>query len=560
MSRPDVTERALAPSGRDRRLAPRCDTDEPMSPAAPPTPAEATALRLERLERLQRLTAALSAALTPEQVGRAIFEEGLAASGAKAGNLFWEDAEGTLRLVLAYQLPPEFEAAVRVATAETHIPSIDAWRTGAPVWLGDRDAILAAYPQHAAMVAAVGDAAWVGLPLVVDRPRGGLGFRFEADHAFDAEERDFLLAVSRQCAQALERARLYEAQRAQTERLALLQRATAALSAAATPREVAAVVFRELLGLGAAQAVLAHRTADDHLQVVAAHGDDAGLVARLEHLPLEAAAPLSDAARTGEVVWLEGAEAIRARYPGLEADLARRGDGAWVAAPLTVEGKATGALGFTAPAGAHLRADDRGLVVALALQCAQALERARHFEAEARLSRRLSGMHAAVATLSGAMTGGEVAEAAGRALEILGATVVELYALSGPETVVRAGAFGFACGGPTPPPLPLDADHPVAEVARTGRAAWLEEPAAFAARWPHLDANRAAAGIASCGLVPLLASGRTLGVLLVGFDVARAVAPEDRGYVRLVALPCAHAVERAVVRRPTPVAVPAVRP
>jgi GAF domain-containing protein len=169
-------------------------------------------------------------------------------------------------------------------------------------------------------------------------------------------------------------------------------------------------------------------------------------------------------------------------------------------------------------------------------------------------------MHAAVASLSGAVTAGEVAEASGRALEILGATVVELYALAGPERVVRAGAFGFACGGPTPPPIALEADHPVAEVARTGKALWLEDAAAFSARWPHLDAGRAEAGIASCGLVPLLAGGRTLGVLLVGFDVPRAVAPEDRGYVRLVALPTAHALDRAVWRHPTPAATRAVTP
>jgi len=521
---------------------------------------EATALRFERLERLQRLTAALSAALTPEQVGRAIFEEGLVAAGAKAGNLFWEDQEGVLRLVLAYHLPPVYEERVRVATPETHIPSIDAWRTGEPVWLGDRAGIVAAYPEHATMAADVGDGAWVGLPLVVGRARGGLGFRFEGPRAFGAEERAYLLAVSHQCAQALERARLYESQRVQTERLTALQRATAALSAAATPREVAAVVFRELLRLGAASAVLMHRTADDHLDVVASHGGDEATLARLAHLPLETSAPVSDAARTGEVVWLDGEEAIRARYPSLVADLERRRDGAWVAAPLTVEGKATGALAFTAPPGAPLRQGDRGLVIALALQCAQALERARHFEAEARLSRRLSGMHGAVASLSGAVTSGEVAEAAGRALEILGATVVELYALKGADQIVRAGAFGFACGGQAPPPVALEADHPVAEVARSGKALWLDDAVAFSARWPHLDAGRAEAGIASCGLVPLLAGGRTLGVLLVGFDVPRAVAPEDRGFVRLVALPTAHALERAVWRHPTPPAVTAVTP
>jgi len=531
-----------------------------MADQAPSSQAAATSLTLERLVRLQRLTAALSAALTPEQVGAAIFEEGLAATGAKAGNLFWEDEAGRLRLVLAYHLPPETERQVAAATEEARLPSIDAWRRGEPVWIGDEAAMAASYPEHAARAAAEGDRAWAGLPLVVDRTRGGLGLRFDAPRPFDEAEQAFLLAVSRQCAQALERARLYEAQRAQTERLTALQRATAALSAAARPREVAAVVFRELLRIGAVDAVLLHRTADDRLDVAFSHGGDETTLARLDHLPLEAAAPASDAARTGELVWLESPEAIRARYPKLAEDLERRGDGAWVAAPLMVEGKSTGALAFTAARGSSLGPGDRGLVVALGQLCAQALDRARLFEAEARLSRRLSGMHAAVAALSGAVTPGEVAEAAGRALEVLGATVVELYALTGGEQVVRAGAFGHACGGEAPPPVSLDAVHPVAEVARSGRALWLESPEAFAARFPHLDAQRAAAGLEGCGLVPLLASGRTLGVLLVGFDVPRAVAPEDRGYVRLVALPCAHALERAVWRHPTPVTLQAVSP
>jgi GAF domain-containing protein len=92
----------------------------------------------------------------------------------------------------------------------------------------------------------------------------------------------------------------------------------------------------------------------------------------------------------------------------------------------------------------------------------------------------------------------------------------------------------------------------VAEVARTGKALWLEDTAAFLARWPHLAAERAKAGIEACALLPLLSGGRTLGVLLVGFPAPRAIIAEDRSYLRLVALPCATALERAVWRHPTP--------
>jgi GAF domain-containing protein len=92
----------------------------------------------------------------------------------------------------------------------------------------------------------------------------------------------------------------------------------------------------------------------------------------------------------------------------------------------------------------------------------------------------------------------------------------------------------------------------VTDVARTGKALWLEDEAAFLARWPHLAAERARSGIEACAVLPLLVGGRTLGVLLVGFPEPRLIQAEDRSYIRLVALPCAAALERAVRGHPTP--------
>jgi signal transduction histidine kinase len=45
-----------------------------------------------------------------------------------------------------------------------------------------------------------------------DRVLGGLGISFAAELAFDAEEREYLLTLASQCAQALERTRLYAAE------------------------------------------------------------------------------------------------------------------------------------------------------------------------------------------------------------------------------------------------------------------------------------------------------------------------------------------------------------
>ena len=52
------------------------------------------------------------------------------------------------------------------------------------------------------------------LPLVLDgRTLGTLGFVYAREQRFDADQRAFALAVAAQCAQALDRARLFEQER-----------------------------------------------------------------------------------------------------------------------------------------------------------------------------------------------------------------------------------------------------------------------------------------------------------------------------------------------------------
>jgi GAF domain-containing protein len=517
-------------------------------------------LQVERLGRLQELTAALSAAVTPEEVARAIFIEGVGAVGAQGCNIYWEAEPGLLELTRTHGLPPGERPLLERAHQEIELPSMRAYRTGEPVWLESREAILAAYPELAAKLESLGDHAWVGLPLAVDQSRGALALRFSAPRAFSPDERAFVVAVSRLCAQALERATLFARQKSQATRIAALQETTAGLSAALTPREVAAVVFRGLLRLGATGGAL-HVPSPDGLwlELVFEHGDDPVMRARYGRLPLEAGTPTTDAVPKGRPIFSEGPERIRERYPAMAEDLERRGDGVWAAIPLLAEGRTTGVVTFAIRGEDRLSAEDRLLAVALAQQGAQALDRARLFEAQERLNRRMASMHAAAASLSGAVTVAEVAAAAARALEAVGATVVELFALEGTDGVRRVAAQGPACGAAAEEaPLQVDVHHPVADVARTGKALWLEDTPAFLARYPNLAGERARAGIEACAILPLLVGGRTLGVLLAGFPTAHPILAEDRSYIRLVALPGAAALERAVWRHPTPMAMPAV--
>jgi PAS domain S-box-containing protein len=197
--------------------------------------------------------------------------------------------------------------------------------------------------------------------------------------------------LAHRAAVAIDNARLYAAERAArvaseraAGRLQRLQSITSALANAMTPAEVAGVVVDQgLAALGATSAAVAllnePRTA---LEVVRAGGASAPLLEKYRVMPLEAAFPLADAARDGVPVILSDAAEREARYPHLE-DLRRiNGGGAMAALPLLVDGRAIGAIGFNFPDSQPIVADDHAVLIALASQCAQALERARLYEAE----------------------------------------------------------------------------------------------------------------------------------------------------------------------------------
>jgi GAF domain-containing protein len=321
-----------------------------------------------------------------------------------------------------------------------------------------------------------------------------------------------------------------------------LQRATAELAAAATPPEVAAVVFRALLGLGAKDGGIFLLGPDDQVELVFDHDADPETRALLQRFEVESLQPVADAVRQGSPLWLEGEEAIRGSYPALEEQRRRRGDGVWAVLPLASHGRAYGALAFTFAAGKPSPVEARSFSLALANLAAQALDRARLFEDQKRLAERLSQVHSAAAALSGAATPGEVAEIAFGALAAAGASSAEVWALDLSDRIARVAVRGAAAAGEAA--LRLESPHPAADVVRSGRALWLESADEVAARYPAFAAGRAAAGERSWAAVPLLAEGKPLGALVAGFARAR-LDPGDRTFVRMLALPCAFALERA---------------
>jgi PAS domain S-box-containing protein/excisionase family DNA binding protein len=167
----------------------------------------------ERTARLQALTAALSAAVTPTDVADAIITEGVAALDASAGSvtLLTED-RAALEVVKAIGYPPTVLDPRRRIPIEAPLPLSEAVRTGAPVLLGSREAY-SRYPAFTDLPAWRDNRATVALPLIVEkRAIGALGISFPGPREFSEHDRAFMETLAQQCSQALERARLYEAE------------------------------------------------------------------------------------------------------------------------------------------------------------------------------------------------------------------------------------------------------------------------------------------------------------------------------------------------------------
>jgi PAS domain S-box-containing protein len=175
---------------------------------------------LTAAERSSRRTAllletslALSRTLTTGEVAEVIARQSARASGAAACVVFLlvEDDQ-MLEQVRAAGYPDHLRDLQRRFPLDTDAPVTEAARTGRSQWHESREAMLERYPQWRAEATATGlEGAVVALPFVVDgRTIGALALQYAERRALDNEEQTFLRALAQQCAQALDRARLFE--------------------------------------------------------------------------------------------------------------------------------------------------------------------------------------------------------------------------------------------------------------------------------------------------------------------------------------------------------------
>lgn len=231
-----------------------------------------------------------------------------------------------------------------------------------------------------------------------DRVLGSISFVFtESDRRYSASDLALAHDLAQRVAIAIDNARLYQAAQqsrqlaeAGADRTARLQTVTAALSEVLNPQQLADVIIEQsMAALGADAAMVALVTPDQkHLEIVKAEGYDIGtdLVAAWQHFAIDAPAPLAEAVRTGQPVWLGSPSERAERYPHLAEYYNRYDFSGWLSLPLEAEGRTVGGISLSFKLLRPINQADQDFILAVSRQCAQAILRAQLYEAE-RLAR-----------------------------------------------------------------------------------------------------------------------------------------------------------------------------
>jgi signal transduction histidine kinase len=171
--------------------------------------------RTRHRDAVHSLTAALAEAITPRQVVTAVIANAAEAFGAVGSVIARRSLDGRfVELLGADGMPRDIEDEWSRFSIDTPAPLAYVARTGEPLFLESGADWERHFPELHALANGVGHQANAIVPLMVEgQPIGALGIAFTRSRAFDEEERALAVNVGRQCALALERARLMESER-----------------------------------------------------------------------------------------------------------------------------------------------------------------------------------------------------------------------------------------------------------------------------------------------------------------------------------------------------------
>ncbi|MDC3954113.1 sensor histidine kinase [Polyangium jinanense] len=208
--------------------------------------AQAARAAMDRTKRLHSITRRLSLALTTAQVAEVVVEQARTEMGAHAGSVCLLDEDrGALVVARAAGYAGNIVEPFQVIPLEMRVPLTDVVRARQPIFLATVEELLTRYPILGQVEREQKSLAFAALPLIAhDRVLGAIGLSLAGTRRLDEAEQRFLESVAEHCAQALERARLYDVERRAREDNDRLYRASQA--AVRAREDLLAIVSHDL--------------------------------------------------------------------------------------------------------------------------------------------------------------------------------------------------------------------------------------------------------------------------------------------------------------------------
>jgi PAS domain S-box-containing protein len=489
-----------------------------------------------RSERLSTITAAIADAVSAEQVFEALVDRVYEAMEADSAGLWLLAGDGrTAGLVrgVGYSdaARQKFETVPLEMTPS--IPLLDSIRGGEPVWIRSQSELVERYP-HLAGIVTQGRAYRVScLPLVAHgRVIGALGLTLGRDGENQEDERDFLMLVARYASQAVERLRLFDAERRSravadeaSRRMGVLSHASRVFMTADLDLEVRLRDIVSELGTVLSSAIgISLVRGDGLLHTAAAYHPVPEAQALLMELavtsPLKFGEGVAGAvAVSGQSVLLEAIspeELLRRAAPSYRGFLERFPMYAMICSPLRVRGGIMGTVTATRTrASETYTPEDLQLFEELADRAAAAIDNARLHRSTMDAHERAEQLYRFAQAVVVADTIEAVFDAALSAIEVaLGAKRAAVLTFD-QEGVMRfvswrnlSDEYRRAVEGHSP--WPADAVAPQPLLIADAR----NEPS-LASFVPLFERE----GIGALGFVPLVTRGRLLGKFMVYYDV-----------------------------------------
>ncbi|MFE7748866.1 SpoIIE family protein phosphatase [Streptomyces sp. NPDC057428] len=195
-------------TGISVRIIPTTEPEPKDDPEPPPPPVSAAPSRAGALYHLMHLAATLTEAVSTKDVIELAGDQLMPAFRIQT-LVVMTSAEGRLRVEGSRGSRPALMDRFDGAPLTSGTPAAHVLMTGSPDFYANFDELRRAYPsadlRHAV-------AACAFLPLIVSgRPIGSLVLAYDRPHPFEDEERALLTSIAGLLAQALDRARLYDA-------------------------------------------------------------------------------------------------------------------------------------------------------------------------------------------------------------------------------------------------------------------------------------------------------------------------------------------------------------